>query len=196
MAEETEQPEYAKEQIDAYIAEQVKANMAAIQQAEAANKPQPQSPQPDNKAYEQQVREVLDPIYGVHVDAANFNAADAKDYVDFYSDDIHREYKEEVEAAFKLAREQGRPTSRNTLYRYILGDNYTADPAKFDERQKAIQRKQLDRASASGDVGGGGVGREREAMASLADVAKVDTTTGKYMMSLADMEKALAGMTF
>jgi hypothetical protein len=194
MAEEQDQPEYAKEQIDAYIAEQVKANMAAIQQAEAANKPQPQ--QQSNVEYEKQVRDVLDPIYGVHVDAANFNAADAKDYVDFYSDDIHREYKEEVEAAFKLAREQGRPTSRNTLYRYILGDNYTADPAKFDARQKQIKQKQLDRASSAGDVGGGGIGREREAMASLADVSKVDPNTGKYTMPLEDMEKALAGMTF
>ena len=194
MAEETEQPEYAKEQIDAYIAEQVKANMAAMQAAEAANKPQP--PQADNTAYEKQVREVLDPIYGVHVDAANFNAADAKDYVDFYNDDIHREYKEEVEAAFQLAKQQGRPTSRNTLYRYILGDTYTADPGKFTERQKALQQKQLDRARSAGDVGGGNVGREREAMASLADVSKVDQNTGKYTMPLADMEKALEGMTF
>jgi hypothetical protein len=194
MAEEQDQPEYAKEQIDAYIAEQVKANMAAIQQAEAANKPQP--PQADNTAYEKQVREVLDPIYGVHVDAANFNAADAKDYVDFYSDDIHREYKEEVEAAFQLAKQQGRPTSRNTLYRYILGDNYTADPTKFDERQKQIKQKQLDRASSAGDVGGGGIGREREAVAALSDVTKVDPNTGKYTMPLEDMEKALAGMTF
>lgn len=195
MAEETEQPEYAKEQIDAYIAEQVKANMAAIQQAEAANRPQSQ--QPDDKvAYEKQVREVLDPIYGGHIDNAVFSAADAKDYVDFYSDDTHREYKEEVEAAFQLARQQGRPTSRNTLYRYILGDTYTADPTKFTERQKALQQKQLDRARSAGDVGGGNVGREREAVAALSDVTKVDPNTGKYIMPLADMEKALGGMTF
>lgn len=195
MAEEQEGQQFDIDQVNQYIADQVKANLAAIQQAEAANRPAPS--QPDDKvAYERQVREVLDPIYGVHVDAANFNAADAKDYVDFYGDENHREYKEEVEAAFQRAREQGRPTSRNTLYRYILGDTYNADPDKFTERQKQIKQKQLDRASSAGDVGGGGVGREREAVAALSDVTKIDPTTGKYAMSVADMEKALEGMTF
>lgn len=191
MAEETQDQQFDINQVNAYIAEQVQQNLASIRQAEQ----QPQ-PQPDKVAMERQVREVLDPIYGPDINNAMFNSADAKDYVDFYTDDLHREYKDDVETAFQRAKAEGRPTTRNTIYRYLLGNEYATDPDKFSEKQKTLRQKQLDRASSSADVGGSQSNRERQAdIARLEDIGKLDAN-GKFVMSVDDMAKALEGITF
>ena len=195
MAEEQQgqDPQFDINQVNEYIAQQVQQNLAAIRSAEQQQQPRQQ--QPDQVAMERQVREVLDPIYGPDINAAVFNSADAKDYVDFYTDDIRREYKDDVEAAFQRAKAEGRPTTRHTIYRYLLGNEYATDPDKFSDKQKQLRQKQLDRANSAADVGGSGSSRERAEIARLEDIGKLDSN-GKFAMPLDDMAKALEGIAF
>ena len=135
----------------------------------------------------QLLRDTLQPVIGQDIANANFAAADAKDYVSFYTGDpLAMEYRDEVEAAFNQAKENGHPLPRSEVLRWVIGKERLTDQKKFNERETVRQKAQLDRAERGVDTGAGSLNR-----------AKDDPTFANFdKLSLEDMEKALEGIVF
>lgn len=177
------------EKAQEFIRDQVKSQVAELMEAQRVQEvARPAVPQPD--AAEQarkQLQEVIDPFIKPGLDDAKFQAADARDYVDFYQgNDLALEYKTEVEDAFNKAREQGRALPRKDILRWLVGREATEQPDKYTERQQARAKRELDRASNAADFGVGSAAKE-----------KADTTFANFSsLTLDEMEKALDGVVF
>ena len=170
-----------KDAVDAYIKQQFDA---FANERDAAMQRQQQSGQgQDIDQVQQNVRQLVDPIYRPDIDQARLVAADAKDHVAFYR--RHPEavdIADKLEALFEDAVKNGRPTAREALHKYVLGEMMMTEPDKFAERQKA----QLRQAEMAADLGVGGSGKPRNE----------GTLDDLKAMTLEDMEKALDGVTF
>ncbi len=142
----------------------------------------------DPAAQQQQLlRDTLQPVIGQDLNDAKFAAADARDYVAFYHNNpIADEYQSEVEAAFAQAKQNNRPVPRAEVLNWVIGKERLSDPKKFAEKESARQKRDLDIANMGVDIGSGGLSRQ-----------KAETTFSNFdKMSLAEMEKALEGITF
>lgn len=169
-----------KDAVDAYIKQQFESFAA---ERDAAMQQRQQQPPQQMDEVQQNVRQIVDPIYRPDIDQARLVAADAKDHVAFYR--RHPEavdLSDKVEALFEDAVKNGRPTAREALYKYALGDLASTEPEKFAERQKM----QLRQAEQAADLGAGGTGKNRNE----------GTLDDLKAMTLEDMEKALDGVTF
>lgn len=162
--------EVLRSQVDQYMAER-----------ETRQQRQPQQPDPQ--------KEVADTVRGFvagDLNEARLTAADARDYVDFYTnneDGLY--YKDDVEKTFNMLKEAGRPTTRKDILRHVIGDQYIADPVKFKAREDSRKQAQLDRAATAGDIGQAASTREKSTK-----FANFDS------LSSEEMEKALDGVTF
>ena len=168
-----------KDAVDAYIRQQFDA---FANEREASMQRQSGQGQ-DIDQVQQNVRQIVDPIYRPDIDQTRLVAADAKAYAAFYR--RHPEavdLADKVESLFEDAVKNGRPTAREALYKYALGDLAMTEPDKFSERQKA----QLRQAEMAADLGSGGSGKPRNE----------GTLDDLKAMTLEDMEKALDGVTF
>lgn len=165
---------------------------------EVSPPPVPQTPAAQEEQ-QKAVRELIDPFVQPGIQQANLAAQDAKDAVMFYSDPSVHEYREQVEKLFKEAVDAGRPTNRQTLLAYLVGQEYRKDPGKFLETQQARHKQQLEAASAATDMGAASVARAIE-QSPLKNFEKMMIDAGtnheKLGETVKEMEKALEGMTF
>lgn len=156
--------------------------------AEAFAKQQtPAQQQTEQQQAQKQLHDLINPFVEPGVNEAKFTAADAKDYVDFYTGNTdYLDYKQQVEDTFKEAKNNGHPLPRADIISWLLGKEYKSDPAKFTEKQQAKQKEQLARASVGADFGAGALDR-----------AKADTTFANFGSLTSDeMEKIMDGVTF
>lgn len=154
--------------------------------------------QQDNRGQQKvendQLKEVLDPYFKPGLDQANLNAADARDAVSFYRNNpgLTREQEQQVEEMFQKMKEVGRPTSRQDLYRTILGKEYTDDPESFIEKRNKAKQEQLDRAREAADFGSSGY--------SIQKPSNAKELEGKFQnfgsLTSAEQEELLDGVTF
>lgn len=183
MAEEN-QPTQAQ-QDDAAVRQYVRSLYDEWRQDEPPRpSPQPQQQPTSTQQQHQMVRDIIDPVYGQEISLAHLKADAAQDYSRFY---MHNQgaidHETEIERIFQDAVKQGRPTPRETIYDYLVGNMYRSNPDKFNEHQK----RQLDRVRAAEDLGGG-LGRGRE------DELNMDRLKS---MSLEEMEASpLMGLVF
>lgn len=185
MAEENTNPTI--EDVNAYIAAQVMAQKDAIVQATVdAIRTQEQPKEDDITKAHRQIRDVIDPVYGDDIREAKFKGDNAIDIANFYRDPLHQSFQDEVEGHFDRLHKAGRPTSRNDIFKWMLGEMYNTDPTKLEERMKAAKSAQLAHASTATDAGSGSADRQR-----------VDTTFSNFdKLSLEEMEAALDGVAW
>jgi len=185
MAEVDERSDFEKAQ--QFIQERVDSRVAELMKELPTPTPTPVQQQTEQDAARKQMQEALDPFLKPGLDEAKFQASDARDYVDFYTgDQLALEYKDEVEAVFKQAKESGRAMPRKDILRWLVGKEATEQPDKYTERQQARQKRELDRAHNAADFGVGSAAKE-----------KADTTFANFSsLSLEEMEKALDGVVF
>lgn len=131
--------------------------------------------------------DALDPFIAPGIHAANLNAADAKDYIDFYlSEPSAVADKEQVEVIFRDQINKGRPLPRKDIYQYVLGKQALADPEAFGKKLSSRQKKQIADAESGADVG----------LAAL-DRARTDPVWSNVRnMGAEELRKALDGITF
>lgn len=201
MAEDTN--DINMEQVNEYIKAQMLANadevVKVVEQRMKGNKAIEKQPDSEAQA-RQQIRDVIDPIYGGDINEARMNAADARDYASFYRNPGNATFEAEVEATFKMLKDAGRATSRNDVLNWVKGDLHSKDAAKFDERVKAAKQRELQYAQGAVDVGSGGVNHQRQdesfAVFSNPDTFGVHQTQDEMSAKVKEMEKALAGVVF
>lgn len=187
MAEESEVDiNKVNEYITSVVQESFKEAMASY---EAQGRQQPQSNQQgltQEQIAQLQLKQMLDPFITPEVNAAKLAAADASDRVDFYSNPVNLEYKDEVEKMFAELKQQGRAIPRNDIKNYIIGKTYTENPEEFNRKQSERHKNQLNNANSAVDVG-----------LSAMDRAKSDPVWSNVKnMSLEELEKNLEGVTF
>jgi hypothetical protein len=174
---------FIRSQVESYLQEQ-----AAQQQYQQRQSASDQQRQPTEREDAQRVlREAINPIIGPDIASANLNAADAKDYVDFYTgNDAALSYKDEVEKVFNDLKNQGRAMPRSAILRYVRGELYETDQAKFTERESARTKRQIERAEGAIDIG-----------AATLNKAKNDPMFTNFdRLPTEEMEKVLEGVTF
>lgn len=147
-----------------------------------------QDPQPqrnDQDDAKRQLKEFIDPIIKPDIDETRLIASDAKDEARFYRKNPDAlELEEQIEQAFDRLVKANRPTSREDIYKYIIGQNYTSDRDRFIDSALSKRQAQLDKASAAADMASGGVSR-KEMESGRESFSK---------LSVEEMEKALEGV--
>ena len=182
MAEETSD----FEKVQSFIKEQVQTYFDDIRAKEPPLK-QPQITSTEQEQAHKQAGDFIKQFVDSDINDAKFVAADARDYADFYMNNpLAGDYKDDVEKTFKVLKDAGRPTTRNDILDYVRGRQMRTDPENFTKGEKARQAKQLERAESAGDFGASATAR-----------AKADAVWSNFeSLSVADMEKALDGVTF
>lgn len=185
--EKNEKSQSDLEQVQAFIkAETEKYFKEISQQKPAVEEKQNLSEQ---ELAKQQLKEFINPFVEPDINSAKLAAADAKDEVRFYRKNPEAlEYEDKIEEAFQKLVSAGRPTSRQDIYDYIVGQTYRQDKNKFVENALAKRKAQTERAESAMDFGTGSIDRARN-----------DSTFGEGVFSklpVEDMEKALEGITF
>lgn len=187
------------EKVQGFIKDQVKEYFDDLAQQ---HKFEPATPQQSSVSQQdqarQQLRDMIDPIYRSDVDDAKFAAADARDYVDFYTgDEDATVYKDEVEKTFKMLKDAGRPTTRADVLKWIIGSEYKGNKAKFTEREEAKKQKEMDRVHAASDFGASSAERQKADTDFKSFSQRVATGTSDEISEVVkEMEKAMVGMTF
>lgn len=186
MAEEKEQQDET-ERVNNYIKAQMDNYWDELEAKKTKAKPTQQTQVTSEDEGRKQLKELIDPIYGQEVSGAKFTAQDAKDYVTFYRKYPNAgEFEEEIEKTFTALAEAGRPFSRETVYQNVLGREYSKDPEKFVTKHNEVKERKVKEAQTASDMGQFGVGSTRS-----------DNPFKDFdKLSLADMEKALDGVTF
>ena len=165
-----------KSQVDDYLKEQQAA-------------PTRQQVQTEQDQARQQVADLINPFIKPDLDEARFVAADAKDYISFYSNnDDAAVYKDDVEKAFDIAKKAGRPIARADILDYVRGKEYREQPDKFKEKETDKHKRQVERAEVGVDFGSAALTRARDDV-----VFSADTFAKK---TLEEQETALDGITF
>lgn len=184
MAEQNEEldlakvQEFIKGQVETYAREVFATQAPPAQQ-------QPQTISAEDQA-RQQLQAAITPFIKPGLDAAQLQAADTRDYVDFYSDPAVRSEKETVEKMFDELKNNGRPLPRRDIYDYLQGKLYRENPEEFNKKVSERKKQQLDSAAGSVDMGAGALDRARSD----------PVWSNVKNMSLEDLEKALDGVTF
>lgn len=177
------------EQVQVLIREQVRQHAAEFFTEQQRATQQQQMPQDQQQRLaHQQIREVIDPVYGADIANARFEALDAKDQATFYRNNPHAlEYEQEIEKQFNDMRAQGRPIPRQDIEDWRTGREVRSDPDKFMAKREAQRKAQLERAEAAADVGTYGGKDRNDAVSRLSNF---DSKT------LEEQEAALDGVTF
>ena len=172
--------DFIKDQVKTYF-DEMKAKEPAVRQQE------PQVTVTEQQQAHKQAGDFIKQFVDSDINDAKFVAADARDYADFYMNNpLAADYKDDVEKAFKVLKDAGRATTRGDILDYVRGRQMRTDPENFTKGEKARQAKQLERADSASDFGAGATAR-----------AKSDAVWGNFdSLSVADMEKALEGVTF
>src|SRR4030095_1069075 len=180
MAEDNE-AEVTAEQVNQYINDTVKQQFEALT-ADFRRQYGPATPQSQVDPTEAQQREVttiVKPVVEPRLNQIDFAARASQDYTQFYLRNPEAfSQHDEVEKLFQEAAQNGRPMARRAIYDYIHGRDYNADPAKFRERDKERQQRELDRARSAMDPGMGSTGNirpENTPIGSLEDFAKLSS---------------------
>ena len=168
---------YIKERVQAYY-DEMKAKEPVVTQNVT---------QTEQQQAHKQAGDFIKQFVDSDINDAKFIAADARDYADFYmNNSLAGDYKDDVEKTFKVLKDAGRATTRNDILDYVRGRQMRTDPENFTKAEKARQSKQLERAESAGDFGAGAMTR-----------AKSDAVWSNFdSLGVADMEKALDGITF
>ena len=133
-----------------------------------------------------QLQDVLTPFIKPGFDAMRLETADTRDFVDFYNNPNVQEDKEAVEAMFQDLKQKGRPLPRQDIYDYLQGKMAREKPQEFNKKITERQRRQTESAISGVDVGLAGLDRARND----------PTWSNVRNMPLAELEKALEGVTF
>lgn len=136
-------------------------------------------------AARQQLADIITPFVKPGMDAVQLETADTRDYVDFYSDPMHAEDKDAVEAMFADLKQKGRPLPRRDIHDYLQGKLAREKPDDFNKKRTERQRRQTEVVTSGVDMGFGALDRARS-----------DPQYDPRRMSLDDLEKALEGVTF
>lgn len=176
------------EQVQALIREQVRQHATEFFTEQQRAATTPTSQQQQQQLAHQQIREVIDPVYGADIANARFDAADAKDYATFYRNNPHAvDYEAEIEKQFNDMKANGRPIPRQDIEDWRTGREVRSDPDKFMAKREAQRKAQLERAEAAADVGTYGGKDRNDAVSRLSNF---DSKT------LEEQEAALDGVTF
>lgn len=172
--------EFIKGQVQAYAQE-------AFDQAAATRLPQQQHRLTAEEDARKRLNDALDPFIRPGLDTANLNAADAKDYVDFYlNEPTALADKERVETIFREQASKGRPLPRKDIYQYVVGKRALEDPEGFNKMISARQKKQVAHVEGAVDVG-----------LSAIDRARSDPVWSRVReMSAEELRNHLDGITF
>lgn len=176
------------EKVQGFIKEQVQTYFNELKTKEPVVQQQQQAvTQTEQQRAHQQAGDFIKQFVDGDINDAKFVAADARDYADFYMNNpLASDYKDDVEKTFKVLKDAGRATARGDILDYVRGRQLRTDPDSFTKAEKARQAKQLERAESAGDFGAGSIAR-----------AKADSIWSNFeSLSVADMEKALDGITF
>ena len=160
--EENDNSQGNEDQIEAFksfISEQVKEAISA--NLPDPTKPDDNIPKPDDP--NNQLREVIDPLYRPELDGIALGVKAAEDKVDFYldADEDKAAYRDQIEDLFTKQVQAGRPVSRNDIYAHLKGKELIENRDKVVdaeiERRKAAEEK----ANANIDWGVGSFDRAR-----------------------------------
>lgn len=193
-----EEPQTDIEKVQGFIKEQVEAYVAELD----AKRPVPsavsqQSVETDEQRSKRQLTDIIKPITDPDINIARFEAADAKDYIRFYTANPEAtEYQDKVEKTFEALAKAGRATSRSDILDYLIGQEYRTDRDKFTEKLTVKRKEQLDRAEAATDLGGMSINKAKSdpAFAHFMNYEKLqgdDVST-----ALKEMERVMEGVTF
>ena len=173
------------EQVQALIRDQVREHFNEF----SAQQQQRQVSQGDQQAQaRQQLRDLIDPIYGHEFASTRLDAADAKDEASFYRRNADAvEMEEAIEKQFNELKKNGRPTTRQDIYDWMNGREQRTDPEKWSEKQNAKHKAQLEKAEAAADVGMYGAKIKQDDYVKFTDFGS---------KTLEEQEQALDGMTF
>lgn len=179
-SEETSEEQIAKAR--EFVRAEANALLAEMRAAEGQQQPPVTKDEGNN-----QLRELLEPLYGPHVQQARLESMSAIDESRFYRKHPEAaEREDQIEAIFRESMRNGRPWQREEINRYLIGKEAEADPDKFVEKINAKKEAQLRRAEGAMDFGFNGAGREQE----------VEKFKSFDKLSVEEMEKALEGVTF
>ena len=186
MAEvdDTQQDDFGK--VQQLIKDQVKTAYDEYHQQQLSRVQQSQG-QTEQDIVRKHVGEMISPFIDPKIDQATLTANDAKDEVRFYRRNPDAiDYEEQIEEIFTQSVKEGRPTSRATIYNYVVGKEVMTAPEKFESRQQARKQAQLDRVHSAGDFGADSATRQ-----------KVDNSFKDFAkLPLDEMETMLEGVTF
>jgi hypothetical protein len=190
QTEQTNQNDLDLAKVQDFIRGQVETFAKEAFDKHAADLPttQPAVRQTREEAARQQLRSVLEPFIKPEIDTIRVEAADTRDYVQFYDSNsgVDTSDREAVEKMFLELKQKGRPIARQDIYDYLQGKKAREKPEEFTKSMNERRKQQTERASSAADVG----------LAAL-DRARNDPVWSNVRnMPLADLEKALEGVTF
>jgi hypothetical protein len=177
---EEEGTEVTKEHVDQYITDLMKQQFEALASDFRRQYTPATPPQVDpREAQHREVANIVNPVVEPRLNQIDFAARASQDYTQFYLRNPEAfSQHDEVEKLFQEAAQNGRPMARRAIYDYIHGRDYNADPARFRERDKERQQRELDRARSATDPGMGMAGSirpENTPIGSLEDFAKLSS---------------------
>src|SRR5438105_6393503 len=104
------------EKVQSFIKEQVDNYVAELEAKKPVPQPVTQHTETEKERNHRQLSEIIKPVVDPDINAARFDAADAKDYIKFYTANPEAsEYRDKVEKAFEALAEAGRATSRSDI---------------------------------------------------------------------------------
>lgn len=185
------------EKVQSFIKEQVEAYVAELDAKRPIPTVTPQPVETDEQRSKRQLTEIIKPITDPDINTARFEAADAKDYIKFYTANPDAvEYQEKVEKTFEALAKAGRPTSRNDILDYLIGQEYRSDRDKFTEKLTVKRKEQLERAESAADLGTMSVNKAKNDPA-FAHFMNYEKLSGDDVSTaLKEMERVLEGVTF
>ena len=105
---------------------------------------------------------IVKPFIQPSMDETRLIAADAQDYVKFYTNNaVAIEYQEPVEKAFESLKKAGRPTTRADIFAYLQGQEYQKNPEEFLQKAGEKRKVQLEKANSAADFGAGSLEKAR-----------------------------------
>jgi hypothetical protein len=178
---EPDDVEVTAEQVNQYINDTVRQQFEQLSADFRRQYGPPQVVQPldPREAQQREVANIVNPVVEPRLQQIDFASRASQDYTQFYlrNPEAFGQH-DEVEKLFQEAAQNGRPMARRAIYDYIHGRDYNADPAKFRERDKERQQRELDRARSAVDPGMGMAGNirpENTPIGSLEDFAKLSS---------------------
>jgi hypothetical protein len=185
------------EKVQSFIKEQVEAYVAELDAKRPAPTVTQQQTETADQAAKRQLTDIIKPITDPDINAARFEAADAKDYNRFYrSNPDAVEYEEKVEKTFEALAKAGRPTSRSDILDYLIGQEYRTDRDKFTEKLTVKRKEQLERADSAVDIGGMSITKAKNDPA-FSHFMNYEKLQGEDVSTaLKEMERVLEGVTF
>jgi hypothetical protein len=153
MAEEEKDKLDDETAVNEYISRKVKENVAEFMKEYQPQQQVKSEPDDDITRGRKALKDAIDPIYGPDINTAKFTADAAMDYVDFYtSNPDASERKSEIENIFQNAAKAGKPLSRDSINKYLVGQDYLKDPDKFMQSREEKKKLQLQRARDAEDM--------------------------------------------